>query len=317
MKPSRSGSDALFQSAFGQATDRKRAQAPLVLTALKCAGAATLIYGACEPWRIAIREYEIALPNLPPASQGLRVAQLSDIHAGLLMPRALVRRIVALCAACNPDVVAITGDVVNRRRAYPPPLRPFARVVTDYARGLAQELEALQPPLGVYVVPGNHDLWQGSFGPVADILARANVVSLLNRSVRLPGDLPLVGVDDLRAGIPDLRAAFEGISPDAAQIILSHNPRLAHLFRARNALVLSGHTHGGQIAVPARYRPAPVDAGQSYFRQGLFRVGRAQLHVSSGSGTIGVPLRLGVRPEIAVFTLVNGTQRRGDAERKS
>ncbi len=282
---------------------------------LKLAGAATLAYALCEPWRIAVPKFDVALPNLPPATQGLRIAQLSDIHAGLLMPRALVRRIIELCAAQSPDLVVITGDLVTRRNAYPPPLRPLARPITDYAAELAQELESLKPPLGTYVVPGNHDLWQNTFGPVADILARANVVSLLNRNLRLPNGLPLVGVDDLRAGQPDLRAAFDNIAPDEAQIILSHNPRLATMFRQRNALVLSGHTHGGQVALPDKYRPAPVDAQQSFYHRGWFQIGRAKLYVSSGSGTTGVPVRLGVRPEIAVFTLSNLAQRRGDAER--
>ena len=153
------------------------------------------------------------------------------------------------------------------------------------------------------VVPGNHDLWDGDFGPVADILARANVVSLLNTHTRLPQGLPLIGVDDLRAGYPDPGAATAGVPSDEAQIILSHNPRLALLFRARNALVLSGHTHGGQVALPARFRVAPVDAGQSFYQRGWYQVGRAKLYVSCGAGTIGVPMRLGVRPEIAVFTL--------------
>ena len=157
---------------FDQLRDWKGAQAPLLSTALKLAGAAIVVYALCEPWRIAVREHEVALPDLPREAEGLRIAQLSDIHAGMLMPRALVRRIVSLCAACKPDVVVITGDVVNRRRAYPPPLRPLARRVTEYAEELAQELEHLKPPLGIYAAPGNHDLWEGSFGPIAEILAR-------------------------------------------------------------------------------------------------------------------------------------------------
>ena len=271
--------------------------------ALQWAAAATLAYALCEPWCIAVREFVVELPNLPAEAEGLRIAQLSDLHAGLLMPVALIKRIVGLCAAQNPDVVVITGDVVTRRNAYPSPLRRFAHRVTDYAAELARALELLKPPSGIYAVPGNHDLWRGEFGPIANILARANVVSLNNQNRRLPNGLPLIGVDDLRAGQPDLRAACDGIAPDEAQILLSHNPRLALLFPHRNALILSGHTHGGQVRLPARLRPAPVDARQSFFHHGWFRVGRARLYVSSGSGTIGVPLRLGVRPEIAVFTL--------------
>ena len=305
MKSARqSGADALFQALVSEKSkDRKRALAPFPSTALKIASAATLVCALCEPWRVAVREYEINLPGLPRAAHGLKIAQLSDIHAGLMMPLPLVRRIIRLCAAQTPDVVVITGDVVTRRGAYLPPLRRFAKPITDYARDLARELKILRPPLGIYAVPGNHDLWNGEFGPIAEILASASVVSLLNRNVRLPCGLPVIGIDDLRAGFPDIGAAFQSVSPNDAQLILSHNPRLAQLFRGRNALILSGHTHGGQVALPQRWRPAPVDARQSFYQRGLFRVGRAQLSVSSGAGTIGVPLRLGVRPEINVFVL--------------
>ncbi len=271
--------------------------------ALKLAAAATLAYSLAEPYRVAIRKFDVELPNLPPECDGLRIAQISDIHAGLWMPRFLIRRIVKLCASCDPDVVVLTGDVVTRRKSYPPGVGALARKVTDYAADLARELEALTPKFGTYVVPGNHDLCEGDFGPIAEILARAGVVSLLNRNTRLPQGLPIIGVDDLRAGFPDATPATLGVARDEAQIILSHNPRMALLFRGRNALILSGHTHGGQVALPAKFRVSPVDAGQSFYQRGWYCVGRAKLYVSCGAGTIGVPLRLGVRPEIAVFTL--------------
>ena len=270
---------------------------------IRTAAAATFAYALVEPYRTAVRKFDVELPNLPTECDGLRIAQISDIHAGLWMPQPLIRRIIQLCATCNADVVVLTGDVVTRRKSYPPGLRHLARKVTDYAVALARELEILNPPFGLYAVPGNHDLWNGDFGPIAEILARANVVSLLNKNTRLPQGLPIVGVDDLRAGHPNVRAATAGVSSDEAQIILSHNPRMALLLRNRNALVLSGHTHGGQVALPARFRVAPVDAGQSFYGRGWYQVGRAKLYVSCGAGTIGVPMRLGVRPEIAVFTL--------------
>ena len=270
---------------------------------LKLFGCGAFFYALAEPYRTAVRKFDVELPNLPPECDGLRIAQISDIHAGLWMPRFLIRRIIQLCAACEPDVVVLTGDVVTRRKSYPPGLRQLARTVTDYANDLARELEILSPQFGIYAVPGNHDLWDGDFAPIAEILARAQVISLLNKNVRLPNGLPIIGVDDLRAGFPDPRAATAGVPCDEAQLILSHNPRLALLFRARNALILSGHTHGGQVALPARFRVSPVDAGQSFFGRGWYQVGRVKLYVSCGAGTIGAPMRLGVRPEIAVFTL--------------
>ena len=272
--------------------------------AAKLIGAATLAYALAEPYCIAVRKFDVELSDLPPECDGLRIAQISDIHAGLWMPQFLIRRIIQKCADCDPDIVVLTGDVVTRRKSYhPPALGKLARPVTDYAKDLARALELLDPQFGIYVVPGNHDLWNGDFGPIAEILARANVVSLLNRNTRLPQGLPIIGVDDLRAGRPDVRAATAGVSADEAQIILSHNARMALRFRGRNALILSGHTHGGQVALPAKFRVSPVDAGQSFYQRGWYQVERAKLYVSCGAGTIGVPLRLGVRPEIAVFTL--------------
>ena len=275
-----------------------------ISTAFKTAAAATFACALAEPYRTAVRKFDVELPNLPADCDGLRIAQISDIHAGLWMPQFQIRRIIQLCAAQNSAVVVLTGDVVTRRKSYhPPTLGKLARPVTDYAADLARELEILTPQFGTYVVPGNHDLWDGDFGPISDILARAGVISLLNKNTRLSDGLPIIGVDDLRAGMPDVRVSTEGVAPEEAQIILSHNPRMALLFRNRNALILSGHTHGGQVALPARFRVAPVDAGQSFYQRGWYQVGRAKLYVSCGAGTIGVPMRLGVRPEIAVFTL--------------
>ncbi len=199
------------------------------LQLIKYAAAATFAYALAEPWRVAVRKFDVELPNLPTECDGLRVAQISDIHAGLWMPGALIRRIIKLCASQNTDAVVLTGDVVTRRNSYPPGLRKLARTVTDYAADLACELEILNPQLGIYAVPGNHDLWNGDFGPIADILALANVVSLLNKNTRLPNGLPIIGADDLRAGFPNLHAATAGVSPDEAHLILSHNPRLALL----------------------------------------------------------------------------------------
>lgn len=277
------------------------------LTAFKYAAAATFAYALAEPWRTAVHKFDVELANLPLQCEGLRVAQISDIHTGLWMPRPLVRRIIKLCEAQNPDVIVLTGDVVTRRKSYWLGLRKLARSVTDYAADLARELEILNPPHGIYAVPGNHDLWDGDFGPISEILARADVISLLNKNTRLPNGLPIIGVDDLRAGRPALHAATAGVPCDEAQLILSHNPRMSALFKDRNALITSGHTHGGQVALPPRFRVAPVDAGQSFYQRGWYQVGRAKLYVSSGAGTIGVPMRLGVRPEIAIFTLHRAT----------
>ena len=266
-------------------------------------GFAALGYAFCEPFRLRVREWDVSLPDLPASAHGTRVLQISDIHAGMYLSRVLLRKIVALANAQNADLVVLTGDMVSRRNAYHPPfVRPLARPVTDYAQDLARELEILKPKLGMFAVAGNHDVWESDFGPIAGILARAGVQNLNNRAVILSNGLPLLGLDDLRGGFPDL-SVLKSVEKTAAQLVLSHNPRLALALSGRNALVLSGHTHGGQVALPAPFGRTPVDAQSSHFKRGFYRVGAAQLYVCSGVGSIAIPVRFGVLPELAVFTL--------------
>ncbi len=274
------------------------------------AGAA-LSWGLVEPFRLRVRRFNVRLENLPPQAQEMRVVQISDLHAGFVAPMALTRHILRLAQNENADLIVLTGDLVSRRGSYFPLFRPFAPPITEYARRLEPLLRELRAPLGVWAVAGNHDLWKGEknelqhgdFAPVARHLEKAGVRILQNQSARLPNGLTLVGTDDLREGAPDVKAATRGITPDEAQIVLSHNPRLAALFADRNALILSGHTHGGQAKLPPPFRLYPIDCISTSWQSGWWNVGRAQLYVSTGAGHIGLPFRLGVPPEICVFTL--------------
>ena len=268
-------------------------------------------WGFAEPYLVRVRRFDARLENLPPEAQGVRVVQISDLHTGFVAPLALTRHILHLAQNETPDLIVLTGDVVSRRGSYFPLLRPFAPPITHYARRLEPLLRELRAPLGVWAVPGNHDLWRGEnnelrhgdFGPVRRHLEAAGVRILLNQSARLSNGLALVGTDDLREGAPDVRLATLGVSPDEAQLVLSHNPRLAALFGGRNALILSGHTHGGQAKLPPPFALYPIDAVSSRWQSGWWNVGRAQLYVSTGAGHIGLPFRLLVPPEICVFTL--------------
>ena len=277
---------------------------------------ATLGAGCVEAMRVRVRRFDVHLENLPPQAEEMRIVQVSDLHAGMIAPLALTRHILQLAQNENPDVLVLTGDLVSRRGSYFPLLRPFAPPITEYARRLEPLLRELSAPLGVWAVAGNHDLWQGAnnelnpgdFAPVARHLEAAGIAVLLNQSARLSNGLALVGTDDLREGAPDVRFATRDVSPDEAQIVLSHNPRLAALFADRNALILSGHTHGGQAKLPPPFRLYPIDSMSSSWQSGWWKVGRAQLYVSTGAGYIGGPYRLGVPPEIAVFTLRSGSK---------
>ncbi|PQV64490.1 hypothetical protein B1R32_105172 [Abditibacterium utsteinense] len=267
---------------------------------------ATLLYALYEPFQLQIRRFDIYLQNLPEAAEGLRVLQISDLHAGAIQSRALLRKIIAAAQAENADLVALTGDLLSRRLSYSRFIlaRQFSRPVLEYAQIVARELEELRPPLGIYAVPGNHDLWNESFAPIGEILDASGIEILLNRSVRLENGLIIAGLDDLRVGNPDLSQTFAGVEPKEAQLILNHNPRLALLMASRNALILSGHTHAGQVRLPfIQVRGFPVDMGDSFFTSGFYQLDAAQLYVSRGAGTVHFPIRFRARPEIAVFTL--------------
>lgn len=274
---------------------------------LKAAGAATLAWAFTEPWLLRIRRHTVTLPGLPAEAEGFRIVQISDLHAGAITPRVLVRRIIAASNAERPDLVALTGDFVSRRNSYlkQSGARTYARPLDEYAEGLAEDLKDLRAPRGLFAVPGNHDHFERSFDYLAGILERAGVRSIVNEALELPNGMWLGGTDDRRAGYPNVNETFARVPRDAPQVILTHNPRLAWLLRERNALILSGHTHGGQIRLPG-YLHSPVDMTGSSWVLGFYRLDVAQLYVSSGVGAIGVPLRLGVPPEIAVFTLTGG-----------
>ncbi|HVF85071.1 MAG TPA: hypothetical protein VM821_03755, partial [Abditibacteriaceae bacterium] len=139
------------------------------------------------------------------------------------------------------------------------------------------------------------------------LLQECDVRVLTNSSTRLRS-LPLVGLDDLRVGRIDLRQACQGIEQAEAQIILSHNPRVLPLLNRRNALVLSGHTHSGQVHLPfSRYRRRPFDMSGSPFTEGWYQDGAARMYVNCGVGSVHLPLRFCCPPEITVFTLKRTT----------
>lgn len=267
---------------------------------------APIAYSFVEPHRLVVRRFDVALDGLPPSLDGLRVAQLSDLHCSAITSPAVVRRAVLACNAQKPDVIVLTGDYVSRRNSYSPLTlaRKWARSLMEYARAMAEEVRHLQAPQGVFAVPGNHDYSDNGFGPIDELLKRAGIRTLVNANTVLPHGLPIVGLDDLRAGHPHLNRAFHGVDADRPHLVLSHNPRVLPLLRERNCLLLTGHTHGGQVHLPfTDFRRKPSDMRQSALLEGWYQAGRARLYVCSGVGSVHFPMRFNCPPEIAVFTL--------------
>ncbi len=244
-----------------------------------------------------ISEVGVRLERLPRALDGLTIAQLTDLHVGPTIGEREIRRVVEQTNALRPDLVAVTGDLVDGS------VRQLAAAVSHLGR--------LQARHGVYFVTGNHEYYSGPDAWIAE-LRRLGIRVLRNERVSI-GDagasLDLAGVDDLHAsrfgnghGL-DLPGALAGRDPDRALVLLAHQPRgIEEAVRAGVELQLSGHTHGGQI-FPFNLL---VGAVHPYVR-GLHRheeAGRTgQIFVSRGTGYWGPPLRLGSPPEIAKIVL--------------
>lgn len=239
----------------------------------------------------AVRRRTLELPNLPYAWNGLRIAQVSDVHAGAYMPAHRMRYVADLVARLHADLIVFTGDQIDRREQ-------DAHTFTLGFRGL-------HAPLGIYGVLGNHDHYIDP-GLAETALRRAGIRPLVNEAVQLwrhDTPLRLVGLEDLSAegtAGPD----FSLITSDteAYTICLCHQPGGWHEARESGAdLTLAGHTHGGQIAVPSRR--VNVARLHSPYVAGPYTEGDATLFVSRGIGVGAIPVRIGAPPEIDLLEL--------------
>ncbi|WP_415831335.1 metallophosphoesterase, partial [Deinococcus frigens] len=279
-----------------------------VLRGLASVGLGTLALGgvgAAQAYHFGVTHHTRALPGL---TRPLRVAFLTDLHYGLFIYGGSVRAWVDAANAARPDLIVLGGDQMDYRADEAP-------------AALLAELRRLKAPLGVYGVWGNHDY--GSFGKYysprygparADwpqrreslraAYAEAGVTILRNEGRAVREDLYLGGVDDLWVGEVDLGAALAGKPLAGATLLVSHNPDLLPSLPARLGLVLSGHTHGGQIRLPLiGAAVVPSRYGQRYAMGWVTGAHGTPAYISRGLGLSGVPLRNLCEPEVAVFTL--------------
>ncbi len=250
-------------------------------------------------WGVVIRRrwvrvtpLEIRLRGLDPAFDGYRIAQLSDLHLGSHCPRERVERWVRRVNALELDLVALTGDYVTSG--------------VRFHEDIAAALGGLRARDGVFAVMGNHDYF-GEGEPLMSLLAARGVRWLANEHTtvtRGEAVLHVAGVDDVYTRRIDIARATDGLPPGAPVLMLAHDPRSFPELSARGAsLVLSGHTHWGQIAVPwlaSRFNYARL---MTDYASGLYERDGATLYVHPGLGTTGPPVRLGTWPEITVITL--------------
>jgi len=275
--------------------------APIPL-ALAAAPFALSLYGTLFGARVLRREkVTIPVAGLPEGWRGARIVQLSDLHAGRHVTRERLQAIARRAARLDPDVLVVTGDIVHNSPAF--------------ARQAAEAIASIPTKHGAFACLGNHDFWAGP-DAVERELEKAGVSVLRNRGLRLErfGDgLWLCGVDDPWNGRFDLRAALRGRPEGAATVLLSHQPNTWRRAQELGVeLQLSGHTHGGQVALLWLHRSLSLARLITPFVAGLYRAGRSYLYVNRGAGSVMPMVRLGARPEVTELTLVPAEGPRDD-----
>jgi uncharacterized protein len=223
----------------------------------------------------------------------LRIAHVTDIHVGRVTPYSVQREAVALTNAQHPDLVVITGDFVCHSQLY---LDQLTEITRSY-----------RAP--VIAVLGNHDYWAGA-DEVRMALQRAHVEVLRNRHTTITlrhQKLQVVGLDDAYTGHARRDEAVKGLRPDVPTLGLSHIAEEADgLWRYNIPLVLSGHTHGGQVRLPILGATVCPSRYGTRYAAGLYREGGTALYVTRGLGTVRFPVRFLCRPELAILTLRAG-----------
>ncbi len=248
---------------------------------------------------VRVRRLDVKITDLPAEFDGYTIAQLSDLHVGSFDPKKRALQWVALSNSLNPDLAVVTGDLVTGG--------------TGFYADVADAIAALRAKDGVFVSMGNHD--QAHNDELSRLIeARGPTVAVLRNTAHTVhrGDAQLVvaGLDGRIASSADaakvVRSCATG-APGAPLVLLSHYPWTFKAVAAAGAdLVLTGHTHGGQLAIPffsQRYNLARLTRQLS---RGLYYSGKTAMYVNAGLGTTGPPMRLAVPPEIALVTLRRG-----------
>jgi predicted MPP superfamily phosphohydrolase len=236
-------------------------------------------------------EVDVPLRRGGAGLDGLRIAFVSDMHAGSYMNQRDLIDLFTRVAKHEPDLVCLGGDLINTRE----------REIHMYREALA----VLDPPLGIFAVPGNHDhFWGKDLGQWTPVLEEIGVTILNNRGVRIErggGELWLAGVDDLTEGDPCLIDALTGSRSDEPIVLMSHHPDFfVEAVAVGIDLVLSGHTHGGQIRP---FGSTPIVHSHFGYLAGKYEEVDSMLYVGRGAGLTLLPIRIRAPAEIPILTL--------------
>jgi len=258
-------------------------------------GGAVMLDGfVLEPKDIEVQRVDIRIPGLPPAFNGFTICQLTDIHHSPVVGLKYINKVVDKANSLSPDLVALTGDYIDDERKYAAPA--------------IEALARLKARHGVVSILGNHDYFIGE--SYSREVIRQSRISLLQNShimIRSGGDtLCIAGTRDYLEDKPDARASLKGVPLQVPRVLLSHHPDYSEYLPLDEKvdLVLSGHTHGGQVRLPWSFAPiVPSSFGQKY-SGGLVRNRLTQVYVSRGIGVSLIPVRFNCPPELTLIRLV-------------
>ena len=256
-------------------------------------GVAVSAYGILIRRRwFVVKEIPVPIAGLDPKLDGFRIAHLSDLHIGAITPRAWGERWARAANRAAPDITVVTGDMVTSG--------------TDFHEDIANVIAMLEAKLGVFVSMGNHDYF-GEGEPLITLIRDRGPKVLRNEGVVIEKNgakLFVSAIDDTWTRRDDLLLALSDRPEGVPVILLAHDPeRFTQSAKLGVELTLSGHTHGGQIAVPFLAKWLSLSHLTHHFHLGLYKKGRSTLYVHPGLGTTGPPIRIGVAPAVVILTL--------------
>jgi uncharacterized protein len=262
--------------------------------ALFCGPAAAMGYGVfIQRFDFRIREQDLMFPDLPHGLDGLRIAQLTDIHLSPFLSERDLARTIDMANETRPHITLVTGDLITS--------------AGDPLDACLSQLARLRADAGVFGCMGNHETYADVEDYVERQAARFGAQFLRSRAVQLRfggGTLNLAGVDYQRKNRPYLKTAEKLVIPGTFNMLLSHNPDVFPVAAQQGyQATISGHTHGGQVRVEILREDLNIARFFTPYVDGLYRKDGSAIFVSRGIGTIGLPARLGAPPEVALLRL--------------
>lgn len=246
-----------------------------------------------EPYRLKVEEVKVGIKNLPSVFEGIKIVQLSDLHSGKMGRRE--KKVLQMVKKINPDFIFITGDFVD-----------WTTKNINHFRDFFAELSQ-NGKIKIFGVYGNHDHDNRNFSAFNTFFKENNVEILNNESRKIEKNgefIHLLGVDDPHRGFDNIEKTMAGLEDNAPKILLAHSPDILRRVQGKNIdLILTGHTHGGQVNIPFLVKLVlPLKYDKKY-QQGLFQENGTYLYVNRGIGPTLLPIRFNSPPEVTSITL--------------